>query len=263
LFLIVFIGLLVLRSFGVGHIIRNADIYGILDIAIEEEYSDYIVDQINNLFFHDEEITLADVEDFIKSDAVSDEIGSIIDGYANAMALGNLEHHVTIDEIVDMINNLEPEFEEFFDHHMSEDEVKYLAQTLDDILDFESLSIDGLMQDFNVDFKFLLFVISPLLFWSITFVSALLLFFIFFIHRRNLAKASLSTGIPVAAAGLIIFITGIWIERFPGALGETIQSFEAFIEDPLHSLTQTGFIFTATGTGIIMISLIIKAFKGK
>jgi hypothetical protein len=55
------IALLVVHSFGVGHIIRNIDVLGFLEDFSTDEYAYYIVDQLNGLPFNETEVTLYDM----------------------------------------------------------------------------------------------------------------------------------------------------------------------------------------------------------
>jgi len=249
-----FIGLSVLRSLGVGHVIRNTDILSILEDAAVGEHTYYIVDQVNGLHFNNNEVTLEDINDFIQSEAVSDEIGSIIDDYANAFILGNPDHHITTDDIVSIARNLEPELYEFFDHRMTDEDFEHLASTMDDILDFDSLNVSGLMEDLDVDLSVPLILISPMLIWSVGILCVLLLAAIFILRRGNPADAALAVGIPIAFSGLIIFVAGVYIGAYPEALGETAQRFARYLEDPAHLLSQQGFTYAAVGVTIIIIS---------
>jgi len=255
--------LLVIRSLGVGHIIRNTDILGILEDASMGEHSYYIVDQINGLPFSETEVTLYDIEEFIKREPVTDEINRIVDGYTTAFILGNLDHHVTQNDVVVAARNIEPELHDFFDHRMTEDDFHYLAQTLDDILDFRSLSIEGLMLDFDVDMTIPLILLSPVLLWAVGVFSALLLAIIFLLRKRNIPIASLSVGIPIAVSGLISFVAGLYAAANPEVLGEAAIRFSRFIEDPVQLLTQYGMILAIAGVVIIIASLVIKIVVGR
>ena len=261
--LCVFIALIVLRSLGVGHVIRNTDILSYLEEASAGEHTYYIVDQINNLPFSNTEVTLWEVEQFVQNEAVTDEIGTILDGYANAFVMGNHDHHVTTGDIVKMARNLEPEFSEFFDHRMTESDYEQMANTLDDILDFNSLTVSGLMEDFDVDLSVPLVLISPALMWAVGTLCVLLLAAIFILRKDNLADASLATGIPLVASGLLTFIGGLYIGTHPEIFGDVLQRYSRFIDDPAHLLSQYGFLFAAVGILIIIISFMLRKVAQK
>ena len=258
-FMLIFIILAVVRSLGVGHIIRNTDIVGILEEATVGEHTYYIVDQINGLPFNDVEVTLHDIEAFIQREAVTDELDVILDGYTTALILGNLDHHVTTEDIVNMARNLEQEFYELFDHRLTEDDYEHLAMTLDDIMDFSSLSIDGIMQDFDVDVTIPMILLSPVLIWSVAIVSIALLVLIFIQRRKNIADASLFTGIPIAFSGVVAFFAGLFLGARPEVLGDMAQRFARFIEDPVRLVTQYGFAFAAVGVTVIIVAFIFRS----
>jgi len=233
----------------------------IIEDASLGEHTYYIVDQINGLPFSDVEVDLHDVEEFIKRKAVTDEIDIIIDGYTMAFVFGNLDHHVTTEDVVKLARRLEPEFYDFFGHRLTEEDFEYLAMTLDDILDFDSLSIDGIMQDFDIDRSLVtipIVLLSPVLIWSVGLLSVALLVLIVILRRRNIADAFLSVGIPIALSGIIAFIAGLFIGSNTEMLGDTAQRFTRFIEDPVYLITQYGFAFAAVGVTISLVAFVFK-----
>jgi len=257
-----FIFLLIIRTLGVGHVIRNTDITGILEGIVDEENTHYIINQINNLDFHDIQFELSDIEEFLQLDAVSNEIGNIVDGYATAFILGDHEHHITTDDIVNMAKNLEPEFSDFFNHQLTDSDIEHLAQTLDDIMDFNSMSIDILMEDFDVDLSIPMTLLSPVLIWFIGFLCLMFLGLIFIINKEIPAKASLCVGIPLTVSGLLAFVSGLFLEANPGVLGEAGLRFYRYIEAPVKLLESYGFAFTAVGIVIMIVSyMFLKASK--
>jgi hypothetical protein len=259
----IFIVLLTVRSFGVGHIIRNTDILGILEDFSTGEHAYYITDQINNLPFNEREVILYDIEGFIKREAVTDEIDRIIGGYATALMFGNLSHHVTVEDIIISARNIEPELHDFFDHHMTDEDFYNLAHTLDDIMDFSSLDIRGIMMDLDMDFDMNmsplpLILLSPVFLWVIGLLSAVLLLVLFLLHKHNIAAAILSTGIPVAVAGLISYGTGTLVgSRLIFADGEPI-GFSRYLDEPVQLFSQLGLITAAVGVAVLVVSLVVK-----
>ena len=258
-----FICLIVLRSTGVSHVIRHTDVYVVLSDMFEGDYTYYIVNQVNGLGFHDEEITLQDVAVFIRTESVADEIGTIVDGYAAALIAGNHDHHVTVDEIMQMTRNLEPEFQEFFNYQMTEDDREHLAMTLDDVLDFDSLTIETIMDDYDIDLTIPLILISPLLLWSVGILCLLLSATIFVIRRGSPADGALAVGIAFTISGLIAFVAGIVVGTNPGVLGETAERYFWYLEYPVHLISQYGFFFAAIGVVTIIISLMVKKVSQK
>jgi len=260
----VFICLIVLRSLGVGHFIRSSNVHGFLVSATEgDEHTYYIVNQVNGLYFHDQELDLYDVAYFVLRDSVSDEIGVIVDGYANALSMGNLEHHVTTEDIVQMTRNLEDDFYELFDYRMTEEDREHLASTLDDVVDFDSLTINAIMEDYDLDLRLPLMLISPMLLGAVGLLCILLLAVIFIIRRGNPPEGALAVGIALAFSGLAAFITGAIMganpEFFISLISESLLriGYTQLIEDPAHLLSQYGFLFAAVGVVTIIISIMV------
>lgn len=260
-----FIGLLVFRSTGVGHVIRSTNIYFLLEQATDEEHVYYIVNQVNGLHFHDQQIDLVDVSEFLQRESVSDEIGVIVDGYAVAFIMGNHDHHVTTEDIVQMARNLEPDFYELFDYKMTEADIEHLAQTLDDVLDFDTLSVGGIMEDFDVDLTVPLVLISPVLLWAVGLFCALLLFLIFFIRRKDLTEAFLAVGITLAAAGLLTFIGGLIASMLSESMTSPIFVFSLslYLGPVSHLIMQNGFVFSAIGVLFIVVTLLYRTAQRK
>jgi len=254
LFIFSFILLLVLRSAGVSNVIQNTDIlYYLEDVAVDgHDY--YIVDQFNNMPFSNTELTLVDIEDFIKTDAVTNGINSIVEGYAQAFAMGNLEHHVTMDEVIGIANDLHDEISAAFDHNMTDEDIEYLVERLDDLLDFNSLTIGGLMDDFEMDMSIPLLLLSPALRWLIGSLCVFLLIAIFALRKDNIPEASFAVGIPIVLAGVAAFITGMILDSVSHTPDSFFQRFERFLEAPVTQIMQLGFAFTAAGVLIIIIA---------
>ena len=256
--LCIFIILLVLRTANVPHIIRNTDVVGLLEQAAIGENPLHFVDQINQLPFHNANINSHDVEDFIRSDAVSDEIGSIFEGYASAFAAGNLEHHMTADDIVYAARNLEPEFQELFDHQMTEADYEHFARTLDNMVDFSSLSVSGIMDEYDIGMTIPGMLLSSALLWIVGIVCAVFLLLIFLMRIGSMGHAFRAVGFLIAAAGLIMFVLGLFMGASPGAFGRTVQYILRFLDGLVRLVMQYGLTFAAVGAAIIAISLIFS-----
>jgi len=260
IFILVFIILMVLKSAVVSNVIQNTDFLHYLEAVAVDEHEYYIVDQFNNMPFNNNDITLEDIEDFIKKDSVSGGIGSIVEGYAQAFAMNNLDHHVTAGEVMVIARDLNDDLSEFFNHDMSDDDIEYLVERLDDLLDFNSMTIDGLMEDFDMDMSTSapLLLLSPALRWLIGSLCVFMLIAIFAIRKENIPGACFAVGIPIALAGLISFSSGIFLDTATNTPDSFFQQFERFLEEPIAQIMQYGFIFTAIGT---LICIVAKTFK--
>jgi len=252
-----FMGLMVLRSAGVSNIIRNTDILYYLEDASFGEHEYYVVDQINTLPFSNTELSLSDIENFIKKETVSDSIGGILDDYALAFTMGNLDHHVTTDDIVNVARDLDEEISELFGHDMTEDDFEFLAERLDDILDFSSLTIDGLMEDFDVDMSVPLVLLSPALRWLVGTLGVLLLLAIFFIRIGNIPAASLATGIPVLLSGAIVYGAGMFLDAATHTPDSMFQRFERFLQEPITMIMRYSLVFAIVGGLIVVVSFVV------
>jgi len=255
-----FILLLVLRAANTSSIIQNTDVLGILEDA---DVAEQIVAELNRLPFHNTDVELADIEEFIKSDAVSDEIGSIIDDYARAFAAGDLDHHLTSGDIVDIARNLEPEFKDLFDHEITEEQYEQIARAVDDAVDLRELSVGNILEELDVDPVIPGLMFSPYWLWGVGILCALLLLFIFLRRRRNIADAMLAAGIPIVLSGLLSFGAGLFIGSFPQSLGLTFYTMARFLGGPAHVIMQYGLGFAATGAAVVLVSFVFKAIAPK
>ncbi|MCL2425386.1 MAG: hypothetical protein FWD05_03505 [Oscillospiraceae bacterium] len=257
-FICVFISLLVVRTANVPQIIRQTDFVGILEVIAVGEHSYYIVDQINALPFHNAHVDLYDIDAFIRTEAVSNEIGNILGLYAAAFADGNLDYHITANDVVYVTRNLNPELQELFHHNMTESDHDALARRLDDIMDFNSISVAGLMYDFDIGTTIPSAFLSSTLLWVFGLISASFLLIIFLLRIRSFPDAFLAVGIPITISGLIIFVIGLFIGTAPALFGYTIQRILGFLDGPAQLITQYGLRFAIAGGAVIALSLVLK-----
>jgi len=254
----VFIILLVLRVGNVANVIRNTEIN---EILYETELSHYILFQINSLPFNDTWIELPDVEDFIRSDAVSDEIGNIAGAYANAIIEGNLDYYLTTEDILSIVQNLEPELRHLFDHQMTEADYEYLAVILDDIVDFEGLSVGGIIEDTGIDLSLLRLAVSPVLLWGAGILCAITVLFTFLLHWRRIPDALLFTGVPIMLSGLVCFTAGAIFAFYPYLLGDTLAGLLRYAGGLTPLIIRHGIAFAVAGVLIIVASRVLLLVK--
>jgi len=256
----VFMSLLVVRTANVPHIIRETNFVEILEIVAVGEHSYYIVDQINALPFHNVHINLYDIDTFVRTEAVSNEIGALLGLYAAAFADGDLDYHITSHDVVDMTRNMDPELQWLFGHTMTDADRYALAERLDDIVDFSSLSVAGLMYDFDVGMTIPRALLSSSLLWAVGLISASFLLIIFLLHVRSIPDATLAIGLPIVFSGLIMFGIAMLIGFIPSLFGHTIQVILSFLDGPVQLITQYGLRFATVGIIIVVGSLILKLF---
>ena len=264
----VFLGLLTvvfLCSFIVLTVIRTADIPRIAEGVITEfnigtiveriDDNHYLLDQINLLPIHDTTITYNCINTFFKFENVTAEVADVMAKYVRALASGDLDYHITVDDVVYHSLNVEPELRWLFARQLTYEDYEFLAMMLDDILDFDSLNISGLAEDFEFDITVPRILMSVILYCCVAFISAGLLAAIIYLGRKNLPGAFLIAGSAIALAGLIAFTAGLWLDASLVTLGETVNLLFLCLENPASLSQQYGFMFAAAGILIITISI--------
>jgi len=236
---------------------------GILEESGFAEHSYYITNQLNGLYFHDTELTLEDIEEFIQRDTVSNEIGGVIDGYARAFVVGDLDYFITTDELADIARNIEPELNELFHVRLTDDEIEYLAEAIDDIIDFEGFSVGYIIEDFELDMTIPNLFLGSSLRWAFGLFSVALLLIIFILRRGNIADALLGVGMPIIISGILAFICGLTMSAYPQFFGETFYALSRFIDGPIYLMTQHGFAFAAAGATLIVVSIVMNSAAPK
>jgi len=255
IFMCIFIPLLVLRPMNVGSIVRNTDVAGVLE---ETGMAYEIVDAINELPFIPAEVEVGDVERFIQSPAVSNEIGKVADDYAKALARGDLDHHLTSSDVIDIVKNLEPEVQDVFDHHMTESDYRELEKALDNTVNFSELSAGNILDEIDVEVPVPVLFISVYLVWGVGILCAATVLLIFVHHRRWIADGFRAAGIPIMLSGLLFFLIGLLLGAFPQMIDRLLYAMSAFIAGPAFLIMMYGLAFTALGVLFLAIGLILN-----
>jgi len=203
----IFTVLMILRPGNIGVIVRKMDFVWAVN---QTEFSHYFLYQLNGLYFHEAEVDIFTLADFVQSEAFSKQLQKIVLKYSRAFTSGKHDYTITTDEVYDIMVRLEPEFNELFDHQMTESDFRHFAQTLDDIFDFRSLSVEAIIEDMHlvafIPYLHLFFYLV----WIVGLLWCALLLFIFWYHRRGIFPAFLCAGIPVLLSGLT-FLT-LWFK---------------------------------------------------
>ena len=250
-----FIVLQLVRFDNAAAIIRNTDVS---EILADTQISYYLVHQLNNLPFSETEIELSDVEDFIRSDAVSNEIGDVVDRYARALSRGDLDYHLTADDISAITRNLEPELQELFDHQLTDADHERLARTLDDIVDFESFSVGEAVEELGLDAAVPFLSISPYLLWGVGLLCLVILLLIFLHHRGNLADAFGCAGKPIMYSGFLFLLIWVIVEFYPGVFGTRFESIAEFASGLTTLVFRYGFAIALLGAASVVIGVILR-----
>ena len=256
----VFIIMILLRSVNVAESIRNTDLNELLD---ETEIAHYIISQIYSLPFNNAWIELEYVVDFLQTEAVSNEIDNIVAGYINALNNNDLDYHLTENTVLGIVRNLEPEFRYLLNHYMTEEDNIILTRTLDDIFDFNGMTVSGISYDagFNVIVPRLLF--SPYMIWVVGVLIVLTMCYIFLHNTRMIEKAFLQNGIPITLSGLMYLTPGVLFGIFPDQMSGRLRTLSLMSASVTHLLIRCGIILTTIGVAFILVYLVMRYNKEK
>ena len=254
----IFTALLFIRVGNVAVIIRNTDITGVLE---DTELAYYMVSQLNSLPFNNSWVEIYDVGDFLKTEAVSDEIGAIFRTYVRALDRNDLEYHLTTDAVLDIVTNLEPEFTFLFNHHMTEADNIILTRTLDDVLDFRGLTVSGIIYDVSAGRIVPRLLLSPYMLWALGILIALTLCFIFLHNSGMIKKAFKHSGIPFALSGFLYLLTGIIFGPYAEMLSGRLRTLSNLITGAMHLPIRSGLVLSAIGVILIAVGILIKQKK--
>jgi len=255
MFISVFTALLLLRADNAATIIRNTDIS---EIIADTEIAYYLVNQLNNLSFHETDIDLQDIESFLHNEAVSNEIGGVLSDYARALNNNDMGFHLTTGDILVIVENLEPELSDLFDHHMTEEDNILLARTLDDILDFEGLTVGGIIYDVGIDTTVPRLLLSPYLLWGTGILVFITLSFIVIHNLNSIPSAFMQSGIPITISDFLYLITCVIFSDFPGLLSGRLHTLSRYVVGAMHLVIRYGIVITAVGVTFIVIYLIMR-----
>jgi len=251
----VFIPLLAFRPANVGDMVRNSDVSRVLK---ETGMSNEIVDAINELPFIETQIETGDIEDFLQNAAVSNEIGKVMDDYAKALAQGDLDHHLTAADIVDIAKTLSPEVEEYFNYHMTEADYKELEVALDNTVEFNELRAGNILDEFDVDVPEPVLFVSVYLVWGVGILSAVIILLIFVHHRGWIADGFHAAGLPVMLSGILYFLIGLLFGTYPELLYGILYEMTGFITGPAFLVMKYGIAFAALGILSIIIGSLLN-----
>ena len=250
-----FTALLVVRTGNVPRIVRNTDISGILGDTDIGYYMEY---QLHYLPFNNSVIYLTNIEVFLTSDAVSNEIGIVAERYARALTAGELDYYLTTEDILDIIEHIEPELYELFDHHLTEEDNLIFATTLDDILDLENLTVGGIIEDVGIGTTIPYLIVSPYLIWVVGLLCFGTLFTIFYYCRKKVADAFLIAGLPILLTGLIFLAGGIVLDSHPELLGGSLYTLARLAAGAAGILEDYGVVLTAAGALTVAVSFVLR-----
>jgi len=252
-----FICLLVFRAGNTARIIKDVDI---TEMFHETDLGYYILNQLNGLPFNTAEIFFYQVEMLVLSEAVTDEIGDVVVRYSRALAVGDLDYHLTENDVIEILQKLEPELSNLFGHQMTQADYERFADTLDDILDFRSLTVAGVFADIEYlgfDTTIPRLVLSSYLLWAVGILFFATLFIIFMRCRKELSRAFLIAGIPIMLSGLMYFTVGTIFGHYQQLLSESLKRFTRFTDGIAYLFFWHGIAFIAVGLICIVVYFIL------
>jgi len=253
----IFVVLLMIRAGNAAVVIRHTDISGIIE---DTDVAYYIVNTINNLPFNDNEIDLADVEEFIRSEAVSDQIGVVARDYARALTRGDLDYYLSSDDLIGIVQNLEPELFELLDHRMTEEDNERMARIIDDIVGFNGLSVGDILEDAGIGTTIPFLFVSPYLLLLTGVLCFAVLFVLYWLNKDKGSDVFLYAGVPVLLLGLVFLSGWMILDVYPHLLGETFYRYSAVTGGIAYLIMWHGII---TGIVGVLFVLLYFAFRPK
>ena len=254
IFTCIFIALLIFRVGNTAVLLENTDISGIL---YDTEIAYYMESQLNGLPFNNSYITLYEIEVFIKSEAVSNEIAGIAKRYTRELSAGNLDYHITAGDVFVLSQNLSPELFDLFGHQMTDADYRLFVRTLDDILDFRGLTIKGILEDLKISTATARLLLSPYPVWAAGILWILNILILCLFHKDNPEKTLLSAGIPVLVSGFIFLTAGVIPRFYPELISGTLGRFTGAAGGILLLAFRYGIVFSAAGVFSVTARIIL------
>ena len=258
IFVSVFVVLLTVRTIDPVEAIQNVDVTRLLEDA---GMSYMAVDVVNRLPFVENYVDLSDIDKFMRNETVSHEIGRVMDGYLAAFAEGDLDHHITQDEVLNIVRNLSPELSYLFGHEMSSADYDLITEILDEAVDLSGFSVGNMLSDINIDAEIPQFFMSGNLLIVVGVLCLLTVFLMILHHRKRFSDVFKNAGFPILLSGIICFMLGFIATSFTQVLDVILYGMSALLQDPL-SLFMTYSLYTAAlGLALVIIFIICRATR--
>ena len=256
-----FIALLATRPANIPEVILNTDVVWIMEeIGLDE----VILQQVNDTVVNDLNINIYDLEEFLKRSNVADELGKAAEGYIKAITEGNTGYYMSSKEIVGFLKAVAPDIRDQFDYRMTDEDYDFILSSLEDQVDLREFRVERILQEVNVDMAVPGMVLSvyPLIVTAI--LCALVLFDAFLLHRRKIASAFLTAGIPIVFAGLTYIAAGMLFGFFSNLLGGTaLYMITRFTSGIAYMIFTYGLICFAAGVLFVAAYIVIGAIMRK
>jgi len=251
--------ILTLRPSGLPTAVVDADLSSVLE---DSGYADVIAYNINNSKILPEEIDADDLVEFLENDKVKAAAEPVLKSYIDAMQSGNLDYHITADEIIELIKTVEPTFRKEFDtEKLTKDDYAEIEAVISDAR-LEEFTVAGLMYESGVSpvLPYAFFSLFPLLIIGI--LVLMMLFDLLIIRRRYLRTNFMAAGIPLAVSGLIFTFAMLLYKQAAGLLN--IDMLEYILQHFKSRSVLIGLIVFAVGAVLIALGIVLqKSLKNK
>ena len=183
----------------------------------EAGLSEEIVDSIDLSQLNNFGIDADSINDFLSREGVREEISKVADQYITALTEGNLDYHITSEEIVGFLGAIAPDLSEEFDITLTDNDYNMITDSLNND-ELKEYSAGKLLNQANmtVEIPYLLLSDYPLI--ALGIFCALMAFNIFLLHRKKIRTAFLYTGMAIALAGLMFIVAALLSGPFSGLL---------------------------------------------
>jgi hypothetical protein len=253
-----------IRAENAAGIIKRIDISAIIG---DSDFSYYILRQLNGLPFTETRVRFPDLEEFVKTDAVANEISGVIKDYSIALARGNLDYYLTTEKMVSIMQNIEPELHELLDHHMTEADKEHMARVIDDVIGFSAFTVGDVILDadnFGIDSKILYLFMTPYLLWGVGTICIAIFLIIFWINRSKFENIFLFGGIPIALSGLLFVTIAMALRYYMHVLPDIVNipftryAYTGITDGVTHLLLSHGIAFAIAGIVFVIAYFVIK-----
>jgi len=257
------IGIMLVRSVNVTDLIKSIDIATIIE---ETGIYENIVDEINDILQENLDIKVQDLENFVKLDAVTDEIGRIVDGYLTAFAEGDLDHHITSGDLADFARVLAPDVSELFNYELTEKDYDNIIRVAEEHIDFSILSIGSILDEANIEtsavstINIMFSVYLPL---SVFTFCVLIIFNILLFHRKKIEYGFLTAGIPMILSGFAFLIAGFFLSYLVFMVSGLLYSLAMFLSGLTSRIMIYGIICAAAGISSVIACAVIASRRKK
>ena len=255
LFISTFLFLAVIRPGNIENFIGNTDITWVLEqTAVGEQ----VFGALENFpAYQYVPIEADEIDEFLQRENVTGELANVLGGFVYAFIEGNLDHHVTPNEIVHIARNLEPEIEDHFGYRMTENDFQILETTLNN-MDLEAFTIGRAIDEtgMNIGLVSNAFSIYPLIILGVLSVMSLLT--IFAVNGRNIPKALRAVGITILLPGLFYFPLGLILLSLPNLFSGVMYMAVRFMGGPATLMMQYGIICVIIGIALIISGAVVR-----